>query len=141
MIKKESKKIVYMKKPLNWLTVLAIALLMTESEFLREPVIIFTLAVFFICMMRSEYLSDKYFAPNHTYEYNKQAKKKRIYYGIMMFLILLHRVVQTRALSTAIFILFLIATFKCVKSCWILEKMDNWWFIRYWYGRTYNRTS
>jgi len=126
MIKKESKKIiVYVEKPLNWLIVLAIALLMTESEFLREPVIIFTLAVFFICMMRQYYISDKYFAPNHTHEYNKQAKKKRIYYGIMMFLILLHRVVQTRALSTAIFILLLIATFKCVKSAWILSKMDN----------------
>jgi len=67
---------VYVEKPLNWLIVLAIALLMVEVEFLHEPVIIFTLAVFFICIMRQYYISDKYFAPNHTYEYNKQTKKK-----------------------------------------------------------------
>ena len=125
MIKKESKKIVYVEKPLNWLIVLAIALLMAESEFLREPVIIFTLAVFFICMMRQYYISDKYFAPNHTHEYNKQVKKKRIHHGIMMFLIWLHYVVSTCALRRVIFILSLIAIFNVFKSAWILEKMDN----------------
>jgi len=125
MIKKESKKIVYVEKPLNWLIVLAIALLMAESEFLREPVIIFTLAVFFICMMRQYYISDKYFAPNHTHEYNKQVKKKRIHHGIMMFLIWLHYVVSTCALRRVIFILSLIAIFNVFKSYWVLEKMDN----------------
>jgi len=125
MIKKESKKIVYVEKPLNWLIVLAIALLMAESEFLREPVIIFTLAVFFICIMRQYYISDKYFAPNHTHEYNKQVKKKRIHHGIMMFLIWLHYVVSTCALQRVIFILSLIAIFNVFKSYWVLEKMDN----------------
>ena len=125
MIKKESKKIVYVEKPLNWLIVLAIALLMAESEFLREPVIIFTLAVFFICIMRQYYISDKYFAPNHTHEYNKQVKKKRIHHGIMMFLIWLHYVVSTCALRRVIFILSLIAIFNVFKSYWVLEKMDN----------------
>ena len=120
-----SKKMLYMEKPLLWFFLLAIALLMIEAEFLHEPIIIFTVAVFFICIMRQYYISDKYFAPNHTYEYNKQTKKKRIHHGIMMFLIWLHYVASTCALQRVIFILSLIAIFNVFKSYRILEKMDN----------------